>query len=112
MTTAKGANLLPLTPAAFHILRSLTKDDMHGYAIKREVEKRTAGGVRLGAGTLFHALQGLRDHGLVVEVNPVEACASNWRVYHISRDGRRALTLEVKRLETEMYFMLTPVLAA
>jgi len=112
MTVMGEPSLLPLTPAAFHILRSLTKGDMHGYAIKREVENRTAGGVRLGAGTLFHALQGLRDRGLVVEMDPVETSSSNWRFYQISGEGRHVLTQEVERLEAEMYFTLTPVFAA
>ena len=66
MASQDPATLLPLTPAAFHILISLTNANLHGYAIKRDVEARTEGVVRLGAGTLYHAIQSLHKRGLVV----------------------------------------------
>jgi hypothetical protein len=33
----------PLTPAMFHVLLALAGDDLHGYAILKEVELRTSG---------------------------------------------------------------------
>lgn len=45
--------LPPLTPAAFNILLALSDGEArHGYAIGKEVERRTGGGARLGPGTL------------------------------------------------------------
>ena len=38
--------LLPLTPAAFHILLSLAAEDRHGYAIIQDVAARTGGEVQ------------------------------------------------------------------
>jgi DNA-binding PadR family transcriptional regulator len=43
----------PLTPAMFHVLLALAGEDLHGYAILKEVERRTGGEVRLSTGTLF-----------------------------------------------------------
>ena len=36
---------LPLTPAVLEILLALAEEDLHGYAIMREVERRTGGQV-------------------------------------------------------------------
>ena len=33
----------PLTPAMFHVLLALAGEDLHGYAILKEVELRTGG---------------------------------------------------------------------
>ena len=43
--------LLPLPPAIFHILLSLADGERHGYALKREIARRTDDRLRLGAGT-------------------------------------------------------------
>ena len=55
----------PLTPATFHILVSLMEEVAHGYHIKRMVEERTKGAVRLGAGTLYAGLRRMADDGLI-----------------------------------------------
>ena len=39
----------PLTPAMFHVLLALAGDDLHGYAILKEVELRTGGKVAQAA---------------------------------------------------------------
>src|SRR5262249_61078221 len=49
------AELLPLTPAVFHILLVLAGGDAHGYAIMMEVERLTEGRMRLGPGTLYRS---------------------------------------------------------
>ena len=43
---------LPLSVPAFHILLSLVDQDLHGYAIIKDIETRTEGEVRLTASTL------------------------------------------------------------
>jgi DNA-binding PadR family transcriptional regulator len=43
----------PLPSAAFQILLSLVDDELHGYAIMRQVADQTAGRMRLGPGTLY-----------------------------------------------------------
>ena len=49
--------LLPLTPALFHILLSLADRELHGYDIMREVDERTGGKMRLGPGTLYGSIK-------------------------------------------------------
>src|SRR5918994_3775265 len=45
--------LLPLTPGMFHVLIALADGEKHGYAIIKEVARRTDGAIRLSAGTLY-----------------------------------------------------------
>jgi DNA-binding PadR family transcriptional regulator len=54
---------LPLTAQQFQILLSLTDGHLHGYGIIRDVAARTAGGLRIGTGTLYTALARLGDTG-------------------------------------------------
>src|SRR5437879_91635 len=53
MTAQPLKQLLPLTPAVFHILLALADEDRHGYSIMQHVAKTTEGAVRMGAGTLY-----------------------------------------------------------
>src|SRR6266576_3951132 len=57
----------PLTPAMFHVLLALAGDDLHGYAILKEVELRTAGEVKLSTGTLYGIIKRLLNDGLIIE---------------------------------------------
>ena len=115
MTPTDPADLLPLTPPAFHILVALTDADLHGYAIKREVEARTAGVVRLGAGTLYHAIRSLSKRSLIEETDPPtpdEVGSSRWRFYRIRPEGRRVLELEVRRLAADVKYAKRKIVAA
>lgn len=106
---------LPLTPVAFHVLVTLDGGPGHGYAIKRKVEERTQGVVRLGAGTLYHAVGSLAKRGLVAECDPPEpeaAGSSRWRFYEITPLGAQVLRAELLRLEEDVAFArsaLSPV---
>ena len=51
----------------FHVLLALAGDDLHGYAILKEVDLRTNGKVRLSTGTLYGIIKRLLADGLVVE---------------------------------------------
>ena len=59
--------LLPLQPAAFHILLALADGERHGYAIIQEVASRTDGEVQLSAGTLYRTIGRLLEAGLLEE---------------------------------------------
>jgi DNA-binding PadR family transcriptional regulator len=94
-------DFLPLSPAALHILLSLSAEDRHGYGIMREVERQSEGQYKLGPGTLYDNLQKLLDRGLVKELpKPFGSEESRRRYYRLSRFGRRALTADLKRLKT------------
>jgi len=95
-------DLLPLTPAAFHILLSLVEGERHGYAIMREVEERTGGEVRLGPGTLYGAIKRLLEQGVVEELDvrtAPEAGEERRRYYRLTGYGRRVVAAEAERLE-------------
>ncbi|MCB0074807.1 MAG: PadR family transcriptional regulator, partial [Caldilineaceae bacterium] len=69
MTTSQSPrSFLPLTPAVFHVLLSLSDAARHGYGISKDVERRTLGEVKLGPGTLYGTLGRLATSGLVHEV--------------------------------------------
>ena len=107
MTSTDPTSYLPLTPVALHILLTLEGGVEHGYAIKRIVEERTQGIVRLGAGTLYHAIGSLAKRELVAECSPPSpgaAGSSRWRFYEITPLGRRVLKAEVARLEADVAF--------
>ena len=94
--------LLPLQPAAFHILLALADGDRHGYAVIQEVEARTGGKVRLSAGTLYRTIQRTLEQGLIVEVRerPLpELDDERRRYYRITPFGIAVARAEARRLE-------------
>jgi DNA-binding PadR family transcriptional regulator len=84
------------TPAVLHILLALAEGDRHGYGIKQDVERRAAGALRLGPGTLYEAIYRLSRQGWIEEV---EGGEDRRRLYHLTGEGRRALRAELRRLE-------------
>ena len=58
---------LPLTPAMFQVLLALADEERHGYAILKEIARRTEGKVRLSAGTLYGIIKRLLETGMIVE---------------------------------------------
>jgi DNA-binding PadR family transcriptional regulator len=93
--------LLPLPPAAFHILVALADEDRHGYAIMQDVAARTSGAVKLSAGTLYRSVQRMLDQGLIVEVSSrpaPEMDDERRRYYRITPFGRTVAKAEARRL--------------
>lgn len=93
--------LLPLPPAAFHILLAVADGDRHGYAIIQEVASRTGGEVRLSAGTLYRSLQRMLEQGLIEETGDRPAPDEDderRRYYRITSFGVAVARAEAKRL--------------
>ena len=92
------AELIPLTPALFHVLLSLADGDKHGYAILKEVESRTDGEVVLSTGTLYGIVKRLLADGLIREA----ASLSDQRrtAYRLTPFGRKVALAEAERLRT------------
>jgi len=61
---------LPLTPPMLHTLVALADGDKHGYAILKEIARRTDGTVRLSAGTLYALIRRAEADGLINPDNP------------------------------------------
>src|SRR5688500_3538169 len=100
MTTsqAKIEALLPLPPAAFHILLTLSIGDRHGYGIIQDVEARTHGAVRLSAGTLYRTIQRLLEQGLITEPRTPVGIDPRRRPYRITAFGKAVVRAESNRL--------------
>jgi DNA-binding PadR family transcriptional regulator len=92
----------PLTPAMFHVLLALAGDDLHGYAILKEVELRTGGKVRLSTGTLYGIIKRLLSDGLIVELRSRPAESNDdgrRRYYRLTPQGRQVATAEAERMD-------------
>ena len=59
---------LPLTPAVFHILLSLSHGERHGYAVMKEVASQTGDEMRLGPGKLYYSIQRMLQKSLIAEI--------------------------------------------
>ena len=99
-------DLLPLTPAALHVLLALADGERHGYGIMLEVRERTGGRVWLGPGTLYGAIKRLKEGGVIEESgqkwpDPGEAPDDERRrrYYRLTGFGGEVLAAEVERLE-------------
>jgi DNA-binding PadR family transcriptional regulator len=94
--------LLPLTPAMLHVLLALADSDKHGYAVIKEVTRRTDGAVTLGAGTLYALIKRLLADGLIVETDERPDPAlddERRRYYRLTPFGRDVAIAEVRRHE-------------
>jgi DNA-binding PadR family transcriptional regulator len=92
----------PLTPAMFHVLLALAGDDLHGYAILKDVELRTGGEVKLSTGTLYGIIKRLLNDGLIIERRERPSAAiddERRRYYHLTAKGREIAATEAERLE-------------
>ncbi len=93
---------LPLKPAVFQILVSLAEQERHGYAIIKEVERRTDGEVVILAGALYRFLGRMLEDDLIEEAEQrpaPDADDSRRRYYHITDFGRAVAIAEADRLE-------------
>ena len=92
--------MLPLQPAAFHILLALTATDGHGYGIIQDVEARTNGALRLSPGTLYRTIQRLLEEGLIEEPRKLAGPKNDprRRYYRITAFGRAVARAETNRL--------------
>lgn len=92
----------PLTPAMFHVLLALAGEDLHGYAILKEVELRTGGKVRLSTGTLYGIIKRLLGDGLIAELRTRPAESEDderRRYYRLTPKGRHVAATEAERMD-------------
>jgi DNA-binding PadR family transcriptional regulator len=93
----------PLPSAAFQILLALAGEELHGYAIMRQVEEQSGGRVRLGPGTLYGSIQTLLEEELIREVNCGETDGGDGgtdrrRIYRLTAAGRKVARAEAERI--------------
>jgi DNA-binding PadR family transcriptional regulator len=91
----------PLPSAAFQILLSLASEDLHGYAIMRQVAEQTGGRMRLGPGTLYSSIQTLLEENCIEEIDLREDAKlgpERRRYYRLTPAGRKLARAEAERL--------------
>jgi len=91
----------PLPSAAFNILLALAGEDLHGYAIMRQVEQHTCGRVRLGPGTLYGSLRTLLEAKLIEELDDGSGSddgSERRRYYRLTSAGLKLVRSEVEAL--------------
>jgi DNA-binding PadR family transcriptional regulator len=101
MARFDAAAFLPLTPAMFQVLVALADGEKHGYAILKEVARRSDGKVHLRAGTLYAVLKRFVDDGLIEESaeRPDPALDDERRRYYrLTEHGRAVAVAEAERL--------------
>ena len=92
----------PLPSAALNILLALAGEDLHGYAIMRQVEQQTCGRVRLGPGTLYGSLRTLHeaksDQGNPEDGFDSDDSSERRRYYRLTSAGLKLVRSEVEGL--------------
>jgi len=82
----------------FHVLAAMLDGPLHGYGIIKRAHALSGGRVRLAAGTLYAALDRLRDARLV-EVDREEVVDGRARrSYRLTGAGREAVRAEAERM--------------
>ena len=92
---------LPLSPSLWEVLVALADGDKHGYAIGKDVARRTDGKVILRATTLYSVLKRALDDGLIEESRerPDPSLDDERRRYYRLTDrGRKVAVAESERL--------------
>ena len=88
-----------LTPLMFQILVALSQGERHGYAIMQEIEERTLGAFKIGAGTLYRSIKKLVDSGFITEVTPEIPVHPQRRTYQLTPGGRERAAAEARVFE-------------
>ncbi len=93
--------LLPLSLPVFHMLLALNDGERHGYALKREILRRTGGKLNLGSGALYGSISRMLEQGLIEESDErpdPHLDDERRRYYRITPFGRRVAQAEAVRL--------------
>ena len=102
--TDKPPPILPLSALDFHVLLVLSREDLYGYAILKQVEAESDGVVSVEIGSLYRVLNRLMDLGLVDEAaTPARAPETHRgrprRYYRLTASGLAAARAEAGRLD-------------
>ena len=76
------------------ILRTLTREPMHGWAVSHRIQEISRDTLRVNQGSLYPALHRLEDDGLVKAEWGVSELGRRAKFYTITAAGRRQLARE------------------
>ena len=105
MTRSDADSLLPLTPGMFQVLIALADGEKHGYAILKEVARRTNGDITLSAATLYTIVRRFVQEGVIAESaeRPDPSLDDERRRYYrLTPFGREVAKAEAARMETAL----------
>src|SRR5882724_12499028 len=94
-------DFLPLALPIFQMLLMLGEGERHGYAMKREILKRSGGKINLGPGVLYGSINKMLEQGLIEESDErpdSHLDDERRRYYRITSLGRRVARAEAMRL--------------
>jgi len=92
---------LPLPAPAFHMLLALSEGERHGYALKREILRRTEGKLNLASGALYGTINRMLESGWIEESEErpdSHLDDERRRYYRITALGRRVAAAEAVRM--------------
>jgi PadR family transcriptional regulator PadR len=92
------ADILPGTLAML-VLKTLTVQPMHGYAIAQHIERLSGAVLRLQEGTLYPALQAMEMKGWVKSEWRLSPTKRRARYYSITPSGRKQLAAETREFD-------------
>ena len=91
-------DILPGTLAML-VLKTLTVQPMHGYAIAQHIERLSGDVLRLQEGTLYPALQAMEMKGWVKSEWRLSPTKRRARYYSIAASGRKQLAAESREFD-------------
>lgn len=100
--TKTPEQMLPLTPAVFHVLLALVDGEKHGYAIMNEVAENTERQIKMGPGTLYGTIKRLLEAELILEADrrpDPELDDERRRYYQLTGLGEQLVRAEARRYE-------------
>ncbi len=99
MAATDSSTAAPLKPHVFLILMALVDGQAHGYEIRKAVEQRSEGAVRLDPGTLYRHIGRLLDEALIEESDErPDDDDPRRRYYALTDDGIMAVEAEAERM--------------
>lgn len=100
-TQPSPQDFLPLPLPIFQMLMVLGEGERHGYAMKREILKRSGGKTNLGPGVLYGSINKMLEQGLIEESEErpdSHLDDERRRYYRITEFGRLVAQAEGARL--------------
>ncbi len=97
----KASFYLELLPGTLDmlVLRALSRQPSHGYAIAQHIQRISGDALKIGEGSLYPALQRLLLNGWVEAEWGISETNRRARFYRITPAGRRHLASEAKNFD-------------
>jgi DNA-binding PadR family transcriptional regulator len=101
VTPARSGDTAPLKLIELLVLAVLAEGPQHGYALAREIERRSRARTRVRPGDLYRVLYRMTRAGLIDEADPPAAAGDDTRraYYRITPVGRRTAREEAAYLQ-------------